>query len=73
MNVLFIILHKYLPQMHGGMQSSTDELCHGLIGRGHRVAVLAGLSIRLEVPYQDGIRNVRPMSASLTPAVYMIP
>ena len=29
--------------MHGGLQSSTDELCKHLIGKEHHVAVLAGL------------------------------
>jgi glycosyltransferase involved in cell wall biosynthesis len=41
--ILFITAHKYLPQMYGGSQSSTHELCHGLERRGHHVAVLAGL------------------------------
>jgi glycosyltransferase involved in cell wall biosynthesis len=43
MKILFVTAHKYLPQMHGGLQSSTDQLCHGLLQRGHEVAVLAGL------------------------------
>ena len=43
MRILFATAHKYLPQMHGGMQSSVHELCRGLQDRGHRVAVLAGL------------------------------
>ena len=43
MRILFITAHKYLPQMHGGAQSSTDEMCHSLLRRGHHVAVLAGL------------------------------
>ena len=43
MNILFLTAHKYLPQMHGGLQHSTDEICHSLIARGHRVAVFAGL------------------------------
>jgi glycosyltransferase involved in cell wall biosynthesis len=45
-NVLFITAHVYLPQMRGGLQSSTDELCRSLVARGHRVAVLAGLASR---------------------------
>lgn len=43
MRLLFITAHKYLPQMRGGLQSSTDQLCSALAERGHRVAVLAGL------------------------------
>src|SRR5438094_43018 len=43
MNILFITAHKYLPQMLGGLQTSTDELCKGLLTRGHCVSVLAGL------------------------------
>ena len=43
MNILFITAHKYLPQMRGGIQVSTNELCHALLKRGHRVSVLAGL------------------------------
>jgi glycosyltransferase involved in cell wall biosynthesis len=43
MRILFITAHKYLPQMHGGMQSSTNQLCCALRRKGHRVGVLAGL------------------------------
>ena len=43
MRILFITAHKYLPQMRGGLQSSTHELCLALMQRGHKVAVLAGL------------------------------
>ena len=43
MRILFITAHKYLPQMRGGSQSSTNELCYDLMRRGHQVAVLAGL------------------------------
>src|SRR5208282_1884849 len=42
MKILFITAHKYLPQLYGGLQTSTDEVCKGLLGRGHRVCVLAG-------------------------------
>ncbi len=43
MNILFITAHKYLPQMYGGLQTSTDELCHSLKACGHTVSILAGL------------------------------
>src|SRR6266478_506109 len=43
MRILFITAHYYLPQMRGGLQSSTDALCRYLVQRGHKVAVLAGL------------------------------
>jgi glycosyltransferase involved in cell wall biosynthesis len=44
MRLLFVTAHPYLPQLRGGMQSSADELCIQLKHRGHRVAVLAGLT-----------------------------
>jgi glycosyltransferase involved in cell wall biosynthesis len=44
MKILFVTGHPYLPQLHGGMQRSADQLCCGLVGRGHKVAVLAGLA-----------------------------
>ena len=43
MRILFATTSPYLPQAHGGMESSANELCIGLKHRGHRVAVLAGL------------------------------
>lgn len=43
MRVLFITAHKYLPQMYGGLQTSTDQLCQYLLKQGHHVSVLAGL------------------------------
>lgn len=43
MKVLIVTGDKYLPQMKGGLQSSADQLCHALLSRGHRLAVLAGL------------------------------
>ena len=42
MKILFVTAHKYLPQVYAGLQTSTDELCKGLLARGHRVCVLAG-------------------------------
>src|SRR5271157_2521829 len=44
MRILFVTAHPYLPQLHGGMQSSADELSIHLKRRGHWVAVLAGLT-----------------------------
>jgi glycosyltransferase involved in cell wall biosynthesis len=44
MRILFVTAHPYLPQLHGGMQRSADQLCAALIKRGHKVAVLAGLA-----------------------------
>ena len=43
MNILFITAHPYLPQMFGGLQRSTDQLCKSLMQRGHKVAVLGSL------------------------------
>ena len=31
MNVLFITTHKYLPEVLGGMEKSTHEICKKLI------------------------------------------
>jgi len=42
--ILFITAHPYLPQMHGGLQNSTDQLCRCLRERGHKVAVLCALT-----------------------------
>lgn len=42
--ILFGSAHPYLPQLHGGAQSSTHELVTRLRARGHPVAVLAGLT-----------------------------
>lgn len=44
MKLLFITGQLYLPQMHGGLQTSTDELCRALLDRGHKVAVLCSLA-----------------------------
>ena len=46
---LFVTNHWYLPQMVGGAESSTHELCRGLIALGHRVSVLAGLRPRTAI------------------------
>ena len=43
MRVLFITAHPYLPQMYGGLQTSTHALCRHLQERGHHVAVLGAL------------------------------
>lgn len=43
MKILFVTGNSYLPQSHGGAKSSTDQLCHALLDRGHEVAVLCGL------------------------------
>src|SRR5580704_9162890 len=42
MRLLFVTANGYLPQVHGGMQSSAHDLCGALIDRGHHVAVLSG-------------------------------
>lgn len=43
MKILFVAEQVYLPQLYGGVQTSTDELCAALIERGHQVA----LSVKL--------------------------
>jgi glycosyltransferase involved in cell wall biosynthesis len=44
LRILFGSAHPYLPQMFGGAQSSTHELAERFRLRGHKVAVLAGLT-----------------------------
>jgi len=44
MRLLFVTSLQYLPQSHGGVQTSTNELCISLKQRGHQVAVLAALN-----------------------------
>jgi glycosyltransferase involved in cell wall biosynthesis len=41
MRILFITEHRYLPQYLGGMQTTADNLCRGLLRRGHQVSILA--------------------------------
>ena len=43
MRILFMASQLYLPQLYGGVQTSTDQLCHALIKRGHKVALLVKL------------------------------
>jgi glycosyltransferase involved in cell wall biosynthesis len=42
MRILFINTHYFMPQSHGGMSITLDQLCRALAARGHRVSVLAG-------------------------------
>lgn len=44
MRILFVTAHLYLPQMYGGLQTDTDQLCHALMRRGHKVGVLCGIT-----------------------------
>ena len=44
MKILFVMAHPYLPQLIGGMQVTTDNLCRYLSAKGHQVAILCGLS-----------------------------
>jgi glycosyltransferase involved in cell wall biosynthesis len=41
--ILFVAAQIYLPQLYGGVQTSTDQLCQALIARGHQVSVLSEL------------------------------
>jgi glycosyltransferase involved in cell wall biosynthesis len=64
MRLLFVTANAYLPQLRGGMQSSSRELCCALKGRGHHVAVLSGftggdlLAWMCEIQKQIQHRNV---------------
>ncbi|MDE2030248.1 MAG: glycosyltransferase, partial [Alphaproteobacteria bacterium] len=44
MKILFATGHLYLPQMRGGLQHSTHQLCRSLQARGHGVSVLCALA-----------------------------
>lgn len=52
MNVLFAIGNGYLPQFHGGVQSSTHHLIAQLAAGGHSASVLASL-------FGDGLFGLR--------------
>lgn len=43
MKILFTLGHGYLPQGHGGLQKSIDQLARELLKNGHHVAVLASM------------------------------
>jgi glycosyltransferase involved in cell wall biosynthesis len=44
MRILFITAHSYLPQRYDGGVQAVNQLCHGLLTKGHQVSVLAGLT-----------------------------
>ena len=44
MKILFIAAQLYLPQLYGGVQTSTDQLCRAMMARGHKVALLMKLT-----------------------------
>ncbi|MBI2750243.1 MAG: glycosyltransferase [Burkholderiales bacterium] len=44
MRVLFASVYPHLPDVIGGLQTTTDDLCTALIGMGAQAAVLCGLS-----------------------------
>ncbi len=43
MRVLFASVYPHLPEVIGGLQTTTDDLCTALVGMGAQVAVLCGL------------------------------
>ncbi len=43
MNILIVTAQPYLPQMRGGLQTSSTTLAQQFIKKGHRVALLAAL------------------------------
>jgi glycosyltransferase involved in cell wall biosynthesis len=43
MRVLFASVYPHLPEVIGGLQTTTDDLCTALMGMGAQVAVLCGL------------------------------
>jgi glycosyltransferase involved in cell wall biosynthesis len=46
MRVLFVTAHKHLPELRGGMELNTHDLCRALLRRGIGVGVLCGLAGR---------------------------
>jgi glycosyltransferase involved in cell wall biosynthesis len=44
MKILFITSHLHIPQLYGGLQNSTDQLCRHLAERGHKIILLCGLT-----------------------------
>ena len=67
MKILFLSANRYIPQMFGGSQSSTHDLCRGLMGRGHSVTVLAALAKGDEVVTQGGILGLNIGKNAATP------
>ena len=55
---LFATSHWYAPQMRGGAQSSTHELCTELMARGHQVGVLAQLRPFTAIAAQHRVRKL---------------
>lgn len=46
MRILFVTAHRHLPELRGGMEVNTHDLCRALQGRGITVGVLCGLAGR---------------------------
>jgi glycosyltransferase involved in cell wall biosynthesis len=44
MRILFASVYPHLPEVIGGLQTTTDDICIALMGMGAQVAVLCGLS-----------------------------
>jgi glycosyltransferase involved in cell wall biosynthesis len=44
MRVLFINSYPYLPQLFGGVETSTFQLCRQIEAAGHRTAVMSGIN-----------------------------
>ncbi len=54
MRVLFASVYPHLPEVIGGLQTTTDDLCTALVGMGVQAAVLCGLS-----EHPDGLKDRR--------------
>jgi len=55
MRVLFTSVYPHLPEVIGGLQTTTDDLCSALIGMGVEAAVLCGLK-----EHASGLSDCRP-------------
>lgn len=68
MNILICTAHPYIPEMYGGLQSSSNQLASLLKKRGHRVALLSALigsgrfgflqRVKLKLSRQPAVRDL---------------
>jgi glycosyltransferase involved in cell wall biosynthesis len=57
LRVLLVTENPYLPQAVDGSQTIANDLCHGLLRRGHHVSVLAGFVRKGVLGWQLSIRR----------------
>src|SRR5689334_21858688 len=57
LRVLLITDIPYLPQAVDGAQTIANDLCHGLLQRGHHVSILAGFVRKGMFGWQSSIKR----------------